>query len=502
MDQYYLDNMLLGMPNFTHLHRFAVNGKISGNLACISEMKNTAVILYGPRGCGFHYRYTARTRNHPYYGLECTDMRDADVVFGGEKKLVELIKKIDAEQQPEMIFVVPSVVADVINDDMVGIVESLQPQVKALLLPVTSQVFSHMDKSNSRRMLREKAKQQANAKSNSSVVYKGCGYVEVMDTIVDRVMEPQEVDPRAVNIEGFVWGYNGQQKLKSMVELLGKMGIRVNSFLPAADRENLRLAPKAALNIVRRKKWALAMESRFGTPFLHIANMQEWHGFKGITEFYEAVGQSLGMTEEVARVLEQERAKVEGRYQELRAYFGGFKFALMAHGLGYLTDQIRCYQRDYGFPISKLCVVIDKNYKADTGMDEAMVERFLQKAKEELAASCNGQPGEIILCPGEEELKATIDSCDYLISGGNPYYATTKTPILYNLFDRAVWSYADFVAIMEEVKLSLEEAKPLSKSLLLKKLAYDQVFFPTRAEDEDSLASREMFSKLWRQRKR
>lgn len=53
MDQYYQDNMLLGMKIYNFLHRYAVNGKISGNLACISEIKNAAVVLYGPRGCGY-----------------------------------------------------------------------------------------------------------------------------------------------------------------------------------------------------------------------------------------------------------------------------------------------------------------------------------------------------------------------------------------------------------------------------------------------------------------
>ena len=53
MNQYYQDNMLFGMNPSGYLHRYAVNGKVSGNLACISEIKNAAVVLYSPRGCGF-----------------------------------------------------------------------------------------------------------------------------------------------------------------------------------------------------------------------------------------------------------------------------------------------------------------------------------------------------------------------------------------------------------------------------------------------------------------
>ena len=67
MNQYYQDNMLFGMNPSSYLHRYAVNGKVSGNLACISEIKNAAVVLYSPRGCGFHYRcllYTSHYQNY------------------------------------------------------------------------------------------------------------------------------------------------------------------------------------------------------------------------------------------------------------------------------------------------------------------------------------------------------------------------------------------------------------------------------------------------------
>ena len=118
MNQYYQDNMLFGMNPSSYLHRYAVNGKVSGNLACISEIKNAAVVLYSPRGCGFHYRCHVRSGQSPVYELECADLRNNDVIFGGEKKLTALLQKVEREQQPEIIFLLPSVVSDIINDDL------------------------------------------------------------------------------------------------------------------------------------------------------------------------------------------------------------------------------------------------------------------------------------------------------------------------------------------------------------------------------------------------
>ena len=121
MNHYYQDNMLFGMNPSSYLHRYAVNGKVSGNLACISEIKNAAVVLYSPRGCGFHYRCHVRSGQSPVYELECADLRNNDVIFGGEKKLTALLQKVEREQKPEIIFLLPSVVSDIINDDLAGL---------------------------------------------------------------------------------------------------------------------------------------------------------------------------------------------------------------------------------------------------------------------------------------------------------------------------------------------------------------------------------------------
>ena len=100
MNQYYQDNMLFGMNPSSYLHRYAVNSKVSGNLACISEIKNAAVVLYSPRGCGFHYRCHVRSGQSPVYELECADLRNNDVIFGGEKKLTALLQKGNQPMQP------------------------------------------------------------------------------------------------------------------------------------------------------------------------------------------------------------------------------------------------------------------------------------------------------------------------------------------------------------------------------------------------------------------
>ena len=334
---------------------------------------------------------------------------------------------------------------------------------------------------------------------SSSAVYQ-LRYVEVMDALVEQVMETQRVQPRSVNIETFAWGYNGEDKLQSMSEMLQKMGITVNAYLPAADLQTIKKASRAALNIVRRKKWALAMEQRLWyavSSMLPI--MQEWHGIEGISDLYRQIGKMLACENAVERVLQEEYERVAARYQELRADFAKYKFCLIAHGIAYLPDALRVYQQDYGLPITKICIIMNPSYQAETGLDDAMMQRF--KDRIELAKAEYGCDAEILLEPSEDALREAAQSCDFVICNGHPRYAALDVPVLYNLFDRSVWSYQGFVDIMEEVWQMLQQPQRTGSNLLLSKLAYDPVFYPMREADKDSKASRELYSRVWRQRK-
>ena len=96
----------------------ASTGRFPGILAALMEIESCLPILHGPAGCAFHYRRSMRTRLTPFFSLAATDLRDEDVVFGGEEKLVAALEKA-AFLRPDLIAVLPSCVADVMQDDLV-----------------------------------------------------------------------------------------------------------------------------------------------------------------------------------------------------------------------------------------------------------------------------------------------------------------------------------------------------------------------------------------------
>lgn len=500
MNQYLFDNFFLGLKPLELVHRFGVNGKISGNLAAIHEIKEAVPLIYGPIGCGFHYHQSARSRNTAYSELEVTAFDNKDVIFSGENTLRRELLHIDKQHHPKMIFILPSVVSDIMNDDIVGMVSYLQVEVDAKLVIVRSQAFSHMDKTNTNKRLQEKAQQPDGAKSVTSVVYAGCGYVEVMDAIVEQVMEKQEVCSASVNIESFIWGYGSQQKIGSMWELLRKMGIRVNTLLPAASLQQLQQAPKAALNIVRRKKWAMTMEKRFGTPFLHVADMQEWHGLDGICDFYRSIGKKLGLAEQVEQVLQQELSALADEYAEYRRSFSKYSFMLITGALSGLPEQIKAYEQDYGLPLSAICLTLPTSFQAENGLSEETLQKMYDNIQQALD-KCDSK-ARIYVNPSSEEMLAAAGKCDFLLGTSNPYYAFLHKPMVSNYIDRPVFDFAGFMEIMAEFAAFISREHVDYSHLLLNKMDFDPLYYPLQKDDSNSLASKEMYNRLWRLRKK
>ncbi len=60
-----------------------------------------------------------------------------------------------------------------------------------------------------------------------------------------------------------------------------------------------------------------------------------------------------------------------------------------------MPDALRVYQQDYGLPIEKICIIMNPSYQAETGLDDAMMQRF--KDRIELAKAEYGCDAEILL---------------------------------------------------------------------------------------------------------
>ena len=120
------------------------------SLGILNTLRNAVVIMHGPIGCGFCSTANIGT-GKTYKNLRdpqadgilwlSTNLDESAVINGVEENLKETIFFADKEYRPETIVVVSSCVPALIGDDIDSIIENLQSDVVATLVPVSCEGF-------------------------------------------------------------------------------------------------------------------------------------------------------------------------------------------------------------------------------------------------------------------------------------------------------------------------------------------------------------------------
>ncbi len=119
-------------------------------LAIMNSFPDSAILLHGAVGCGScaHSQNAvvktgnaARQRPAKDVLWFSTALGEIDVITGGETKLEEAIREIDRRHRPGNIFVIATCIPALTGDDIDTLVQNLQPQVAARLLPVHCEGF-------------------------------------------------------------------------------------------------------------------------------------------------------------------------------------------------------------------------------------------------------------------------------------------------------------------------------------------------------------------------
>lgn len=158
MRQPFFEDLMTAMYPSGLLHTFGVNGKISGSVGAVGEMQEVLPLLHSPRGCGFHYRYSARRRHQPFYSVLTSNLEERDIICGGEEKLRQAIRDAWSRYRPGLIMVIPSPISDILNEDVRSVCAELRREGISVV-GVQSELFSHRDKNYTRNRLKELAHQ-------------------------------------------------------------------------------------------------------------------------------------------------------------------------------------------------------------------------------------------------------------------------------------------------------------------------------------------------------
>jgi nitrogenase molybdenum-cofactor synthesis protein NifE len=236
----------------------------SGARVVLNPVTDAIHLVHGPIGCA---GYTWDIRSAKSSGVETnrssfsTDMKEIDVVFGGEKKLSNAIDELVGLYRPPVMFVYSTCIVGIIGDDLEAVCKTASAKHNIPVIPVKSEGF----------------------KGNKSDGYKAA--CDALKQLIKRPEEEKaaekkpeaklEVRKPRVNILG---DFNVAGDVWLIKPLFEQMGIEVIvSMTGDSTAKSISRAAEADLNLVQCSgsmtylaKW---LQGEYGIPYLTIIGL-------------------------------------------------------------------------------------------------------------------------------------------------------------------------------------------------------------------------------------
>jgi nitrogenase molybdenum-cofactor synthesis protein NifE len=221
-----------------------------GSRVVLYPIADALHLVHGPIGCA---AYTWDIRGALSSGPQlhrmsfCTDIREIDVIHGGEKKLREALIKLIERFQPKAAFVYATCITGLIGDDIAAVCKAVALLAGIPVLPVMAEGFKGTKKD---------------------------GYAAACNALAGLIgTEKLPVVPRSVNIIGDFNVAGETWLLRSYFE---RIGLTVIAQITGDGRvDDIRKASGAALNIVQcsgsMMYLAKELRERFSTPLLRVS---------------------------------------------------------------------------------------------------------------------------------------------------------------------------------------------------------------------------------------
>lgn len=272
----------------------------------LNGIRHMAPVIHGPKGCTYSVAANYKMRGCEYRGVpleptSCTAQNEADVVYGGEGKLLEAVKEADRRYHPDLIVILSCCCAGITGDDVETIARMAEKEVNARVVAIRSEGFGGDFRS---------------------------GYEDAFRVVME-LMEPRgEVMKGAINIIGAREGptyTEWTQDLDELLRLVEAIGGRVNGILcGGCTLDQIRRAASVQVNASWCYDWGMKlgemMEARFGVPY---ARTGLPYGLAATEEWIMGVAEPLGLERQAREVIRRETAAVSDATEALRRCFDG-----------------------------------------------------------------------------------------------------------------------------------------------------------------------------------
>lgn len=183
-------------------------------------------IVHGPIGCASYtwdIRGSLSSEEEVYRNSFSTDIREKDVIFGGERKLSAAIDEIVEKYSPRLIFVYSTCVVGVIGDDLTAVCKGAEQKHGIRVIPVQSSGFAGN---------------------------KSSGYRAACDALLKLMEKNSDSDTEAMI--NYLGDFNLAGEIWIISNYLKQIGIKINSkFTGDSSYDEIKKAPNGKLNIVQ-----------------------------------------------------------------------------------------------------------------------------------------------------------------------------------------------------------------------------------------------------------
>ena len=257
-------------------------------------IEDVAMLVVGTSECTYYtkiYAHNSQKGNDEVYSLV---LKEKDVVFGADKKVVEALEYIKEVSNPAGIMIVTTCVPELIGEDYSGIIDEAEEKLNIPIFIVKTEHY----------------------KCNSHIP----GMVRTLESLV-KVMKKQD-NCSGINILGH--RQNGIENTE-LFKLINKNGIEINTIIPSKCKmKEIELAPKAKLNIVTDMialDLAKKMEKKFKTPYVFF---DKHMNKEAITVAYEKLAEILGI--DISEDLKSIQCEYDDIFEKAKAVLGGKRF--------------------------------------------------------------------------------------------------------------------------------------------------------------------------------
>ena len=282
-----------------------------GSRVVLYPIADALHLVHGPIGCA---AYTWDIRGALSSGPQLhrlsfsTDLRETDVIFGGEKKLTAALDELILRHAPAAAFVYSTCIVGLIGDDLAAVCRQAQTRHGIPVIPVMSEGF----KGNKR-----------------------AGYLAACQAMFKLVGngDTAGISPKSVNLLG---DFNLAGELWIIRNYLDRMGVEVVANVTGDGRvADIQRAHGAALNLVQCSgstvELAKMMQDAYGIPFKRVS----YFGVEDMSQALYDVAEHFDDPEMMARtraIVKEELDKLYPQLMEMRRDLEGRKAAIYVGG--------------------------------------------------------------------------------------------------------------------------------------------------------------------------